>query len=152
LDILRHCASIPVITIEDIASIIDDPSNGMTLEANAHKVFDHFAWSLKMVDNASSSSQVCFVLHPISQTPNTYNIVVHRPRGLGLGIGTKRRHHITFQNFTARYTEEPLHLAKSNEILDPVMLETRYSNENKVFLCLILSLFVSILLLLEFCT
>ncbi|KAF9505838.1 hypothetical protein BS47DRAFT_487664 [Hydnum rufescens UP504] len=109
LDILRHYASLPAMTIEDIASVINDPSNGMTLCANARDGFDSFAWSLKMVDNVSSRSQVCLVLNlsdPISQTPNTYSIVVHRPRGLGLGSVSKRRHYITFQDFSARFTEE----------------------------------------------
>jgi hypothetical protein len=96
-----------MMTIEDIASIIDDPSNGMTLEANAHRGIDDFAWSLKKVDNVSSHSQVCFITHPSSQTPNTYNIIDHRPRGLGLGSVPKRRHDITFQDFSARYTEAP---------------------------------------------
>jgi hypothetical protein len=43
---------------------------------------------------------------PISQTPNTYGIVVHRPRGLGLGSVSKRRRDITFQDFSACYSEE----------------------------------------------
>ncbi|KAF9507273.1 hypothetical protein BS47DRAFT_1321384 [Hydnum rufescens UP504] len=88
-DILRHYASMPMMTIEDIASIIDDPSNGMTLRGDAHKGFDNFAWSLRKVDNI----------------PNTYNIIVHRPRGLGLGSVPTRRSDITFQDFSARYTE-----------------------------------------------
>jgi hypothetical protein len=55
-DILRHYASLPVtiIEIEDIAKIIDDPSNGMTLEPNVHVGFDDYDWSLKDVKDVSS--------------------------------------------------------------------------------------------------
>jgi hypothetical protein len=49
-DILRHYASLPEKTVEDIAKVIDHPENGMTLELNAHLGFDKFAWSLKMKD------------------------------------------------------------------------------------------------------
>jgi len=52
-DILRHYASLPATTIEDIAKVIDDPSNGMTLESNAHVGFDDYAWSLREVQDVS---------------------------------------------------------------------------------------------------
>jgi len=36
--------------VEEIRSIIDDPSNGMTLESNAHFGLDDFRWSLRAVE------------------------------------------------------------------------------------------------------
>ncbi|KAF9512270.1 hypothetical protein BS47DRAFT_1363277 [Hydnum rufescens UP504] len=53
LDILRHYASLPDNFVENIASIIDDPSNGMTLEYNAHFGFDEFGWSLRAVEGGT---------------------------------------------------------------------------------------------------
>jgi hypothetical protein len=40
-------------TIKDIAEIVDDPSNGMMLQSDAHPGFDDFAWSLKEVEDVS---------------------------------------------------------------------------------------------------
>jgi len=85
LHILHHYASLPEKTIEDIAKIIDDPSNGMTLECNAHFGFDNFAWSLKEVKNI----------------PNTYDVIYLR-RGHGL-LNTPER--ITFTDSSARCSE-----------------------------------------------
>jgi hypothetical protein len=45
-------------SIEDIASVIDDPSDGLALEANPPKDFEDFASS--KVDNESNRSRVCF--------------------------------------------------------------------------------------------
>ena len=49
-DILRNYAAMPVESIEDIARIIDDPSNGMMLQIDARDGFDEFLWSLKATD------------------------------------------------------------------------------------------------------
>jgi hypothetical protein len=54
-DILRNYADLPIKSIEDIVDVIDDPTNGLALEANAHNGFDRFRWSLK-------ETEVCFLL------------------------------------------------------------------------------------------
>ena len=46
-DILRNYAQLPVETIEHIDDLIDDPSNGMLLEKNAHEGFDRCQWYLQ---------------------------------------------------------------------------------------------------------
>ena len=55
---LRNYAALPVDTLADFAKIIDDPSNGMALQSDAHQGFNNFAWSLKEVKDVSSSSQL----------------------------------------------------------------------------------------------
>ncbi|KIM73428.1 hypothetical protein PILCRDRAFT_15225 [Piloderma croceum F 1598] len=64
---LRNYADLRIESIEDIANIIDDPSNGLALEANAHNGFDRFRWSLKQTEN-----------------PNEYTTVIYEKRGHGL--------------------------------------------------------------------
>jgi hypothetical protein len=54
-DILRHYAAMPIKDIEDIASIIDDVSNGTTLQSDVHIVFDNFKWSLR-------ETEVCYIV------------------------------------------------------------------------------------------
>ena len=49
-DILRNFTRIPVTKLEDLHSHIDDPSNGMMLELNAHNSFDRFNWCLKKTE------------------------------------------------------------------------------------------------------
>ncbi len=49
-DILRNYANLPVETLQDLANIIDDPSNGMSLQLDAHAGFDEFRWSLQETD------------------------------------------------------------------------------------------------------
>ena len=46
-DILANYARLPNETFEDLQNNLDDPSNGMSLESNAHKSFDMFYWCLK---------------------------------------------------------------------------------------------------------
>ena len=58
-DILRNYANLPVETLQDLANIIDDPSNGMSLETNAHAGFDEFRWSLQETD-VSTQTFFCF--------------------------------------------------------------------------------------------
>ena len=49
-DILRNYAQLPIETIEHIDELVDDPSNGMLLEANAHTGFDKGRWYLQKTD------------------------------------------------------------------------------------------------------
>jgi len=49
-DILVNFTRIPVKKLEDLHSHIDDPSNGMMLEFNAHNGFDRFYWCLKKTE------------------------------------------------------------------------------------------------------
>lgn len=46
-NVLRHYANLPWDTMEEIAAIVDDPSNGMILELHSHASFDDFQWSLE---------------------------------------------------------------------------------------------------------
>lgn len=66
-DILRHYADLPIKNIEDIAHIIDDPSNGIALQADAHKGFDKFRWSLKETN-----------------IKNVYKTVIHEDNAAGI--------------------------------------------------------------------
>ncbi|KAF9512265.1 hypothetical protein BS47DRAFT_1394394 [Hydnum rufescens UP504] len=88
LDILRHYASLPDNFVESIASIIDDPSNGMTLEYNAHVGFDDFGWSLRAVEG----------------TPNTYKIVYH-VEGVGHGLLLPHKEEITFVDSSPKFSQ-----------------------------------------------
>ena len=49
-DILRNFTRIPITKLEDLHSHLDDPSNGMMLEPNAHASFDRFNWCLKKTE------------------------------------------------------------------------------------------------------
>jgi len=52
-DILRNYANLPQSTIGDLESVIDDPSNGFLLDANAHTGFDRFQWCLQQTEVAN---------------------------------------------------------------------------------------------------
>jgi len=70
-----------------IVKVIDDPSNGITLESNAHVWFDDYAWSLGEVQDVSNHQQ-CLPLHltePKSPEPE------HRRHRLSYAQGTRSR-------------------------------------------------------------
>ena len=46
-DILANYTRLPMTTFEDLQDHLDDPSNGMMLEIQAHKAYDDFFWCLK---------------------------------------------------------------------------------------------------------
>ncbi|KDQ09140.1 hypothetical protein BOTBODRAFT_191323 [Botryobasidium botryosum FD-172 SS1] len=50
LDILKNFADIPDETIKSFDTMVDDPRNGMLLEASMHDRFNHFAWCLVETD------------------------------------------------------------------------------------------------------
>ena len=54
-EILRRYANLPVTDIQDINSVIDDVSNGIALERNAHTGFSEFSWSLQ-------ETEVCVIV------------------------------------------------------------------------------------------
>ncbi|KAF9512275.1 hypothetical protein BS47DRAFT_1465878 [Hydnum rufescens UP504] len=88
LDILRHYASLPEKFVEEIGSIIDDPSNGMTLQYDAHVGFDDFRWSLRAVEGA----------------PNTYRIIYH-VGGIGHGLFLPHKEEITFVDSSPKFSQ-----------------------------------------------
>ncbi|KAF4611201.1 hypothetical protein D9613_007134 [Agrocybe pediades] len=49
-DILVNFTHLPVKTLEELHDQLDDPSNGMALEMNAHAAFDDFLWCLKRTE------------------------------------------------------------------------------------------------------
>ncbi|GBE81607.1 hypothetical protein SCP_0313360 [Sparassis crispa] len=86
-DILRNYASVPIANIADFQETIHDPSNGITMNFDAHRGFDNFAWCLKA-----------------TEVPNKYNVVYYRgPHGLHT-----RPSEITFSDHSAEIdsTEE----------------------------------------------
>ncbi|KAF9512267.1 hypothetical protein BS47DRAFT_1394396 [Hydnum rufescens UP504] len=85
LDILRHYASLPETFVEEIGSIIDDPSNGMTVEYNARVGFDDFGWSLRAA-------------------PNTYRIVYH-VEGAGRGLILRHKEEVAFMDSSPKSSE-----------------------------------------------
>ena len=46
-DILANYTRLPMMTFEDLQDHLDDPSNGIMLEIQAHKAYDDFFWCLK---------------------------------------------------------------------------------------------------------
>jgi hypothetical protein len=46
-DILRNYADISETTLMNLTNLIDDASNGLLLETNAHTGFDRFGWCLQ---------------------------------------------------------------------------------------------------------
>ncbi len=49
-DILANYTRLSMTTFEDFQDHLDDPSNGMMLELQAHKAYDDFFWCLKPTD------------------------------------------------------------------------------------------------------
>ncbi|KXN86444.1 hypothetical protein AN958_10100 [Leucoagaricus sp. SymC.cos] len=49
-DILVNFTRLPVQELGELQNAIDDPSNGMTIESNAHYAFDSFDWCLKKTE------------------------------------------------------------------------------------------------------
>lgn len=46
-DILANYTRLPTTTFEDLRNHLDDPSNGMILQSDAHDAYDKFFWCLK---------------------------------------------------------------------------------------------------------
>jgi hypothetical protein len=49
-DILLNFTRLPAQTLEELSAELDNPSNGMRLEFNAHSAFDRFDWCLKKTE------------------------------------------------------------------------------------------------------
>lgn len=49
-DILANYTRLSKETFEDLQNHLDDPSNGMMLESNAHEAYDRFSWCLKSTE------------------------------------------------------------------------------------------------------
>jgi hypothetical protein len=47
IDILRNYADISETTLTNLTNLIDDASNGLLLQSDAHNSFDKFAWCLQ---------------------------------------------------------------------------------------------------------
>jgi HNH endonuclease len=72
--------------VEEIRSIIDDPSNGMTLESNAHFGFDDFRWSLRAVEGVSNYYEI--IIPPSAWNPTNLSGPEHIQDHLSCG-GTR---------------------------------------------------------------
>ena len=49
-DILVNFTRLSAQTLQELSEELDNPSNGMTLEGNAHLAFDNFDWCLKKTE------------------------------------------------------------------------------------------------------
>ena len=127
LDILSHYASLPQGTIEEIISLIDYPSNGFTLECNAHVGFDLFAWSFVEVPDVSCcrwcvQPSLNWNKFDRPQTPTKSSITQFGTVSSATVKGVSSRSEIAAPSIRS-YP----HLTRSSEVLDPVMLAMRYS-------------------------
>jgi hypothetical protein len=85
-DILRNYADLPIKSIEEIANVIENPSNGFALESNAHNGFDNFTWSLKETNvDVLLYSALTLVTDPYFKENNEYMTAIYNHEGaLGL--------------------------------------------------------------------
>jgi hypothetical protein len=49
-DILLNLTRLPAKTLAELSDELDDLSNGMTLQSDAHAAFDRFDWCLKKTE------------------------------------------------------------------------------------------------------
>ncbi|KAF9560114.1 hypothetical protein CPC08DRAFT_762902 [Agrocybe pediades] len=74
-DILVNFTHLPVKTLEELHDQLDDPSNGMALEMNAHAAFDDFLWCLKRTETEHVYDLKTLHPHaPLLKKPENYQV------------------------------------------------------------------------------
>ncbi|KAF5319241.1 hypothetical protein D9619_008704 [Psilocybe cf. subviscida] len=86
-DILVNYTHLPVRTLEQLRDELDGPSNGMTLERNAHGAFNRFDWCLKK-----------------TEIENVYDLKILRNRGILKKPDTNR---IFFKDRSNDFSDSP---------------------------------------------
>ncbi|KAG1851693.1 hypothetical protein F4604DRAFT_1959190 [Suillus subluteus] len=72
IDIIKHFTKLPENILDDLSGIIDNPENGMLLDATMHDTFDNYMWCLHSTD----------ILHK-------YKVHWFRPVPMGMGNFTE---------------------------------------------------------------
>ncbi|PPQ82963.1 hypothetical protein CVT26_005376, partial [Gymnopilus dilepis] len=88
-DILVNFTCLPVEQLEDLKALIDDPSNGMLLERNAHAGFEALLWCLEKTD------------------VNTYKVQRVSSKGTGLISRLDKDALVVFEDKSSQFLQAP---------------------------------------------
>ncbi|KAG5649626.1 hypothetical protein H0H81_002791 [Sphagnurus paluster] len=73
-DILVNFTRLPVKTLEELGDQLDNPSNGLILEKNAHEAFDSFNWCLRQTEEEHVYDLKIFNYEGILRKPESNRI------------------------------------------------------------------------------
>ncbi|KAF4611198.1 hypothetical protein D9613_007133 [Agrocybe pediades] len=98
--ILVKFADLPVKTLEDLHNQLDDPSNRMSLEMNAHDAFDRLYWCLRQTEMA-----------------NVYDLKIHSKR---ITILKKpENNQVSFKDHSSEFAMDSTHNHRPVNLPDP---------------------------------
>ncbi|KAF8867689.1 hypothetical protein CPB84DRAFT_1811096 [Gymnopilus junonius] len=82
-----------ILTLEELHNELDDPSNGVTLELNAHKAFDQFKWCLKATEKEHVYDLKIFKSGGLLRKPENMRISFQDHGNDFLPASTRKRNH-----------------------------------------------------------